>query len=184
MTRLYDLLLSLVQKANNSVKTEPMVLDDALKRQVRANIGALGEDYVPPIQTAEQVGADPKGTANTAVSTHNSANDSHGDIRNTIQQLANRLDGIANSTDVDLDQLAEIVAYIKTNKSLIDAITSSKVSVADIVDNLTSVAVTNKPLSANQGSIIKGSIDNINTTLTGKPDLSEAEINVLLNLIK
>lgn len=183
MTRLYDLLLSLVQKANNSVKTEPMVLDDALKRQVRANIGALGEDYIPPTQTAEQVGADPTGTASKAVSTHNSATDSHGDIRNTIQQLANRLDGIANSTDVDLDQLAEIVAYIKGNKSLIDGITSSKVSVVDIVDNLTS-AITDKPLSANQGVVIKGSIDDINTTLVGKPDLSEAEIDVLSKLIK
>jgi len=56
--------------------------------------------------------------------------------------------------------MSEIVAYIKNNKSLIDGITTGKVSVADIVDNLTSSA-TNKPLSAKQGKILKGLIDDI-----------------------
>jgi hypothetical protein len=56
--------------------------------------------------------------------------------------------------------MAEIVAYIKANKTLIDSITSSKVSVADIVNNLTS-NVANKPLSAAQGVALKALIDAI-----------------------
>ena len=43
--------------------------------------------------------------------------------------------------------MSEVVAYIKSNKSMIDAITTSKVSVADIVNNLTT-NISNKPLSA------------------------------------
>lgn len=63
-----------------------------------------------------------------------------------------------------LDQTSEIVAYIKSNKSLIDAITTSKVSVTDIVDNLTT-NLSNKPLSAKQGLVLKGLIDEVKTAL-------------------
>jgi hypothetical protein len=59
-----------------------------------------------------------------------------------------------------LDQLHEIVAYIKSNKSLIDAITTSKVNVSDIINNLTTNVV-NKPLSAAQGVALKALIDAI-----------------------
>lgn len=77
-----------------------------------------------------------------------------------ITDLARRLNALADSDDITLDQLSEIVAYIKSNKSLIDSITTSKVSVSDIVNNLTSTA-TNKPLSAAQGAVLKALIDAI-----------------------
>ena len=63
--------------------------------------------------------------------------------------------------DVDddtLNELQEVVDYIKSNKALIDAITVNKVNVSDIVDSLVSLA-TNKPLSANQGRVLKALID-------------------------
>ena len=81
-------------------------------------------------------------------------------VRASLQQLATRLNTLADSDDTTLDQLSEIVAYIKSNKSLIDQITTGKVSVTDIVNNLTSTA-TNKPLSANQGRALKALIDAI-----------------------
>lgn len=65
---------------------------------------------------------------------------------------------LLQSNDTDLDTVQEIVTYIKNNKSLIDGVTTSKVSVSDIVDNLTS-EITSKPLSANQGVVIKALID-------------------------
>jgi len=77
-----------------------------------------------------------------------------------ISELTTRLNALADSDDTTLDQLSEIVAYIKNNKTLIDGITTSKVSVSDIIDNLTSTA-TNKPLSANQGKILKESINSL-----------------------
>jgi hypothetical protein len=43
--------------------------------------------------------------------------------------------------------MAELVAYIKNNKELIEGITTGKINVADIVNNLTT-NVANKPLSA------------------------------------
>lgn len=126
------------------------------------DVGALPSTYTPPNQTAEQVGADPKGTAANAVSQHNTDEDSHNDIRLALKSINDRLTAFFDSDDQTLDELSEIVAYITSNKSLIDAITTSKVNVADIINNLTT-NVSNKPLSAAQGVVLKGLID----TLTG-----------------
>ena len=99
-------------------------------------------------------------TSESKVSAHNTGADTHGDIRLLIQGLTDRLNALADSDDTTLDQLSEVVAYIKSNRGLIEAITTSKVSVADIVDNLTT-NVTNKPLSAAQGVALKALIDAI-----------------------
>lgn len=129
------------------------------------------ENKIP--DSPNDIGAEPAGTAETAVSTHNTATDAHNDIRLLIEGLTTRLNTIANSTDVDLDQLAEIVAYIKNNKSLIDGITTSKVNVTDIIDNLTT-NVANKPLSAAQGVALKALIEAIPEVIEQvQSDLSE-----------
>lgn len=83
-----------------------------------------------------------------------------GTVQDAVTGLTNRLNALADSDDTTLDQMSEIVTYIKNNKSLIDGITTGKVSVSDIVDNLTSSA-TNKPLSAKQGKALKDLIDGI-----------------------
>ena len=118
-----------------------------------------------PSYTASEVGADPSGTANVKVSQHNVATDSHNDIRLLISDINTRLNAFFDSDDATLDELSEIVAYIKSNKNLIDAVTTSKVSVADIVNNLTT-NVANKPLSAAQGVVLKGLIDSLTTSLS------------------
>ena len=128
------------------------------------DIGALPDTYTPPDQTAQQVGADPKGTAASAVSQHNTAEDSHGDIRLELKAINDRLTAFFDSDNQTLDELSEIVAYITNNKSLIDAVTTSKVSIADIVNNLTT-NVANKPLSAAQGVALKGLIDTLSGSL-------------------
>lgn len=144
-------------------------------------IGAEKDPTVPawakqaskPSYSASEVGADPSGTAAGEVSEHNSSGSAHSDLRNLITGLTNRINAIANSTDTDLDQLAEIVAYIKSNKSLIDSITTSKVSVTDIINNLTS-NVTNKPLSAAQGVVLKGLIDGLSSSKLDASKLAES----------
>lgn len=105
----------------------------------------------------------------TVVSNHNTSSSSHSDIRGLITGLTTRLNALADSDDTTLDQLSEIVAYIKSNRSLIENVTTSKVSVSDIVDNLTST-VTNKPLSAKQGKIVKDLIDALTTIVGNKVD--------------
>lgn len=94
------------------------------------------------------------------ISTHNTSTAAHNDIRLLITALTNRLNTLADSDDETLDQMSEVVAYIKSNKELIEGITTSKVSVADIVDDLVT-AVSDKPLSANQGVELKKLIDAI-----------------------
>lgn len=113
-----------------------------------------------PGYTAKEVGADPAGTAASRVAAHNTGADAHSDIRLLIQGLTDRLNALADSDDTTLDQLSEVVAYIKSNRTLIEAITTNKVSVSDIVDNLTT-NVANKPLSAAQGVALKALIDAI-----------------------
>lgn len=111
-------------------------------------------------KTASDIGADAAGTADNKVATHNTALDAHSDIRLLIEGLTSRLNTLADSDDTTLDQMSEVVAYIKSNKSLIDSITTSKINVSDIIDNLTT-NVSNKPLSAAQGVALKTMIDAI-----------------------
>lgn len=117
-------------------------------------------DIPKPIYTASEVGADTAGTAESKVSEHNISDTAHNDIRMLVQGLMERLNALADSDDETLDQMSEVVTYIKSNKSLIDAITTSKVNVSDIIDNLTTNA-SNKPLSAAQGVALKALIDAI-----------------------
>jgi hypothetical protein len=179
----YDLLFYLIEKVNKAIKTETQVLTDPQKVQARANIGALGEDYTPPTQTAEQVGADPKGTAANVVSAHNSDNAAHPYIQGLITELTNRLNALANSDDTTLDQLSEIVDFIKNNKTLIESVTTNKVDVSAIVDNLTT-ADAKKVLSANQGVELKKLIGANSAALANKPDLTAAEIATLTAAIQ
>ena len=107
------------------------------------------------------------------VASHNTSTDSHSDIRLLISGLTDRLNAFADSDDTTLDQLSEVVAYIKSNRTLIEAITTSKVSVADIVDNLTT-NVSNKPLSAAQGVVIKTLIDALRNDKLDAAELTNA----------
>lgn len=120
-------------------------------------------DIDKPVSTAQQNALD------SALSTHNTSEISHSDIRLLISGLTTRLNALADSDDTTLDQLSEIVAYIKNNKSLIDGITTSKVNVSDIIDDLTS-SVTDKPISAKQGMILKGLITDLTTLVGTKVD--------------
>lgn len=131
-----------------------------------SDVGARPSTWTP---TAEEVGADKKGTASSLVSIHNTDSESHNDIRLLIEGLNSRLNALANSEDVDLDQMKELVDYIKANRGLIEQITTNKVNYTDIIDNLTT-NVKNKPLSAAQGVALKALID---VLTTGKLDATE-----------
>ncbi|MDY3240753.1 MAG: hypothetical protein SOW80_11620 [Anaerovoracaceae bacterium] len=122
-----------------------------------SEVGARPDTWTP---SASEVGADPAGTAAGAVSNHNTAEDAHEDIRLLLAGLTARLNALADSDDETLDQVSELVAYIKANRELIEQVTTGKVSVSDIIDNLTT-NVSNKPLSAAQGVALKALIDAI-----------------------
>lgn len=95
---------------------------------------------------------------------HNTDPAAHQDIRTTLAEMSARLNAFFDSDDQTLDELSEIVEYIKSNKTLIDSITTSKVSVSDIVDNLTT-NVSSRPLSAAQGVVLSMLIENVRLRL-------------------
>lgn len=139
-------------------KTSDLQNDSGFLTEYQDLSGYALKSEVP--KSASDVGADAAGTAVAKVSEHNTASNTHNDIRLLVQGLTERLNALADSDDETLDQMSEVVAYIKSNKSLIDAITTSKVNVSDIIDNLTT-NVSNKPLSAAQGVKLKALIDAI-----------------------
>lgn len=153
--------------------SEDTVTEDTLPEGVTAH-DATGEPIVGKMKFVESVngkngkvtldaadvGADKAGTAATAVSEHNVQTDAHNDIRLELQRLAGIINDILDSDDPTLDEMHEVVAYIKSNKTLIEAITDSKVNVVDIIDNL-ATNVANKPLSAAQGVALNAAINEV-----------------------
>ena len=122
--------------------------------------GDMQKSVYDPNNNAKDIFKYADDVSKIAVTNHALSNTAHSDIRDLITGLTDRLNVLADSDDTTLDQLSEIVAYIKSNKSLIDAITTEKVSVSDIVDNLTTNDA-NKPLSAAQGVALKALINAI-----------------------
>ena len=161
-----------IQEHNEQIQVHPNRIDPmaAELMSLKQTVSGL---------TAEKVGADPAGTAATKVSEHDTYTGSHNDIRLLIQGLSDRLNALANSDDTTLDDLKEIVTYIKANKSLIDSITTSKVSVTDIIDNLTT-NVSNRPLSAAQGVALKNLIDALGNSKLDASALGAAVNQALL----
>ena len=165
-----NLVLEAVDMPSGGGEVTDEQISNAVDNYMAANPIEESDPTVPawakqpekPIYTASEIGADTSGTAESKVSAHNVSDTAHNDIRLLVQGLTERLNALANSDDTTLDQMSEVVAYIKSNKSLIDAITTSKVNVSDIIDNLTT-NVSNKPLSAAQGVALKALIDGITT---------------------
>lgn len=98
-------------------------------------------------------------------------------VTEKINELVLRLNTLIDSDDVTLDQLSEIVTYIKSNKTLIENVTTNKVNVTDIIDNLTT-NVGDKVLSAKQGFVLKGLIDTLSDEVDGAGKLNPA---ILIN---
>lgn len=106
-------------------------------------------------------------TVNTSINTHNTSTSAHNDIRALITDLTTKLNNFLDVDDTTTDQLSELIALIQDNATDIETITSGKVNVSDIIDNLTT-NVSNQPLSAAQGVTIKALIDSLQTQLDSK----------------
>ena len=172
---------------NGNVGTEQDFLDslkgegtDGFSPVITENSNNTYEDYRLDIETKESKFTTPnlKADISINIAEHNTSPDSHNDIRIFLNELNNRLNALANSDDETLDEMKEVVAYIKDNRSLIESITTTKVNVADIIDNLIT-NVSNKPLSASQGVVIKNLIDTLQAELTAHAN--NADIHVTPN---
>ena len=158
ISNVYGLQDALNEKAKVSdipTKVSDLTNDAGYLTEHQSLDGLATETYVNT-----QIAAIPTPDVSGQISTHNTATDSHNDIRLLISGLTTRLNALADSDDEALDQMKEIVNYIKSNRSLIAEITTNKVSVSDIVNDLVT-NVENKPLSAAQGVVLKALIDAI-----------------------
>lgn len=116
------------------------------------------------------------------ITTHNTSTTAHSDIRDLISALTTEVTSFLNVDDETRDQLSEVLALIDANKGTLDSLTSSKVNVSDIVDNLTTNNSA-KVLSAKQGVVLKGLIDALQTAVDGKAASSHSHaISEVTNL--
>lgn len=184
-----DIIEQILKKIDGLTSISPEDIANAVEEYMEKN-PQKDVSYEPQELTEEQkaqarknIDAEASGTAESKVSEHNVAIDSHNDIRLLVQGLTERLNALADSDDTTLDQMSEVVAYIKSNKSLIDAITTSKINVSDIIDNLTTNA-SNKPLSAAQGVVLKAMIEEMGSTTEGDVIDVDAELKAYMQTVK
>lgn len=114
--------------------------------------------------------AEAKAYTDTQVDILKDGVDSTGDTLKKLRDLITAIQTLLNSNDANLDTLQEVVTYIKSNATVLEGVTISKVNVADIVDDLVHTDA-NKPLSANQGKALKALIDALTTVVTTKGDM-------------
>ena len=98
------------------------------------------------------------------ISTHNTSTTAHSDIRDLITGLTTKLNNFLDVDDTTTDQLSEVLTLINNNKGTLESLTSGKVNVSDIADNLTTNNAS-KVLSAKQGVAIKALIDALDSAL-------------------
>lgn len=110
--------------------------------------------------TDQKIAAIPTPDVSGQINTHNTNTSAHNDIRLVVQTLTTKVNDLLDSDDETLDQMSEVVAYIKANRELLESVTINKVNVADIIDNL-ETNVANRPLSAAQGVVLKSLIDSL-----------------------
>lgn len=103
-------------------------------------------------------------SVNTKVNAHNSEASAHSDIRALIAELETKVTNFLDVDDTTTDQLSEVLTLITNNNGTLESLTSSKINVSDIVNDLTTSS-TSKVLSAAQGVAIKTLIDALETEL-------------------
>ena len=103
-------------------------------------------------------------SVNTSISNHNSSSTAHSDIRTLIGELTTKLNAFLDVDDTTTDQLSEVLTLIENNKGTLESLTTSKINVSDIVNDLTTNNTT-KVLSAAQGVAIKSLIDALESEL-------------------
>lgn len=97
-------------------------------------------------------------SVSSQIGSHNTSTSAHSDIRILISDLTTKLNNFLDVDDTTTDQLSEVITLINNNKGTLESLTTTKINVSDIVDNLTTSS-TSKVLSAKQGVAIKALID-------------------------
>ena len=95
---------------------------------------------------------------------HNTATGTHNDIRALISDLNTKVTHFLDVDEETTDQLSEVLEMIEANEGTIESLTTSKVSVSDIANNLTTNSA-GRVLSAAQGVYIQSLINGVDNEL-------------------
>lgn len=104
---------------------------------------------------------------NTAISTIRDGVASDGDTLAKLRTMVVNLRGLIVSNDVNLDSIQEIVDYVKSNKTLIDNITTNKINTSDIVNDFIHTDI-NKPASANTVKILNDLLSTLSLSVSNQ----------------
>ncbi len=132
--------------AGYSAKQLKAIFDGRGDKEIKEKFNALIDELmeiIAGLETAnDSAEQNAKEHAEGLVSMHNTADGAHNDIRILVSELTRRLNALADSDDTTLDQLSELVAYIKDNRELIEVVTTAKANVSDVerIDSLIRLA--------------------------------------------
>lgn len=115
--------------------------------------GKVPETQLPSIDVSGQING------------HNTAPEAHNDIRELLRDLSTKINNFLDVDDETSDQLSEVLTLIENNKGTLESLTTGKINVSDIIDNLTTNS-SDKVLSAAQGVALKALIDAIQIPTT------------------
>lgn len=76
-----------------------------------------------------------EGYVDDSIGAHNVDPNAHPDIRTVLNTLTTRLNTLADSDDASLDQLSEIVAFVKENRTMIEGLTNSEIGLTPNTKN-------------------------------------------------
>lgn len=127
-----------------------------------AGIKIAGQDVLTADQLSAAVNAVVNASVNAAISSLKDNVPSAGDTLNKLYSLIQAIETTLTANDTDLNTIQEIIDRIKSDEGLLGSLTTGKVNVSDVVNNLTSTSTT-QPLSAAQGK----ALNDLLTTLTG-----------------
>lgn len=159
---------------NKTIKAEFDLVDN----KIQTDIDSLRNEFKTYVDEMSP-GVDDGHTPDVSgqINTHNTATDAHNDIRVLINDLRTVLTNFLDVDDETKDQLSEVITLIENNRGTLESLTTSKVNVGDIIDNLTTNS-SSKVLSAAQGVAIKALIDALEKEL----DEHSHEISDIVNL--
>lgn len=135
-----------------------------------------GVSWDSPVAAAQTYALQASQSASNALASKNAAKISEDNAKASEQNIQSH---ISNSSNPHNTTASQVGAYSKTES---DTKYNLKINITDIIDNLTST-LNNKPLSANQGRILKGYIDSLNTLLTSN-DTSLDTLQEIVSFIK
>ena len=144
--------------ANEQISTIPSV-DAYTKEEINNTVAEINESINIAVSNLASTSS-----VDTSISTHNISTSAHEDIRALISDLSEEVNNLLDIDGVTTEELSEVINLIKDNEGTLESLTTSKVNVSDIVNNLTTNS-TDKVLSAAQGVVLKGLIDALQSEL-------------------